>query len=80
MGYTKTAQINQLKAEHDYKDFFDDRKYPSIPMGRNSHFLTETPSKEDKAIYSHPSLLGKGRPSPESMIEGDYIDIYMWGG
>ena len=79
IGYTKTAQLTQLKAEFIYEDFFDNEKYPAIPIGRNSYFLTETPRKEDKAIYSQPSLLGKGRPSPESMIEGDYIDIFMWG-
>lgn len=79
MGYTKTAQLTQLKAEYTYEDFFDDENYPAIPLGRNSYFLTETPRKEDRDIYSHPSLLGKGRPSPESMIEGDYIDIFMWG-
>jgi hypothetical protein len=82
LGYGEEAAKARCSIVYDSKDISDGVAFKSIRTGRNSHiYLSEyTPFKPgEEATFNHPELLGKPRKNADDMIEGDYLDIFLYG-
>lgn len=83
LGHTREAE-NMLRSMAYTRDQMRDCKdYPGIAIGKYTEFsLNETKPYvkgwEEKA-YNRPLALEEPRKAPTKMIEGDYIDIYIFG-
>ncbi len=82
IGLTPSAEAAYKEIRYSMRDLFDESTFPSTKVSAYTHFYMseDTPFKpgEEKS-YSRPNQLSMIRPSPDDMIEGDYIDIFMQG-
>lgn len=82
LGFRKEAVDARKRIVYTQRDMVDGISYRAIRSGRFSQFhLAESePYKpEEKETYNRPDLLGQPRASHDDMIEGDYLDIYIYG-
>lgn len=82
LGFRKEAVDARKRIIYSLRDMVDGISYRAIRVGKFSQFhLAEfgpfKPGEED--TYNRPDLLGQPRKNPDDMIEGDYLDIYMYG-
>lgn len=82
IGLTPSAEAAYKEIRYTIGDLFDESSFPSTKVSSYTHFYMseDSPYKpgEEKS-YSRPSQLSIERPSPDDMIEGDYIDVFMQG-
>lgn len=79
LGHTTDGAQSRQDIEYTYKDFWDDINYPGVRISERVWFLFQTIKEEDTRLYDRPTLLSKDRKSIDQMIEGDYMDLYMFG-
>jgi len=83
VGLTKDAEKKLREIAYDKKQMTESKEYPGVAVTKYSEFcLSESkPYKvgEEELSYNRPLVLGSGRKAPTEMIEGDYIDIYIYG-
>ena len=82
IGFRKEAENARKQIVYDYKDMTDGASYKSIRIGKYSHILLSEfePFKPgEEATFNHPELLGKPRTNADDMIEGDYLNIFLYG-
>jgi hypothetical protein len=80
IGALPASQEARKKIAYTLEDMTSDTKYPGFKIGRFSEYcITENPEVEQKA-FNRPALLNKPRMALDEFLEGDYIDIYMYGG
>ncbi|MEM3038236.1 MAG: hypothetical protein QXE45_02450 [Thermoplasmata archaeon] len=82
LGFRKEAVDARKKIVYNNHDMADGVSYRAIRGGRYSNFhLSEfepfKPGEED--TYNRPELLGQPRANHDDMIEGDFLDIYIYG-
>jgi len=82
LGFRKEAVGARKRITYNDRDMADGVSYRAIKSGRYSQFhLSEfepfKPGEED--TYNRPELLGRPRANYDDMIEGDYLDIYIYG-
>lgn len=81
-GLTKSAEMSYREIRYTYSDLFDGSTFPSVKVSNFTHFYLseDSPFKpgEEKS-YSRPNLLNATRKAEDEMLEGDYIDVFMFG-
>lgn len=81
-GLTKSAEMSYREIRYTYSDLFDSSTFPSVKVSDFTHFYLaeDAPFKpgEEKS-YSRPNLLTATRTAEDEMLEGDYIDVFMFG-
>ncbi|MEM2839869.1 MAG: hypothetical protein QXE18_07275 [Thermoplasmata archaeon] len=80
LGFRGGAQEVRRKIAYHPDEITDEKHYPSTQVGKRTRFyLSENqPFKDsEREAFNRPSALGKERESEDSMIEGDYIDVFM---
>ena len=80
-GFRKEAVDARMGIKYTQEDMVDTRSFPSTMIGRKTQIhLSENaayrPGEEN--TFNRPSMLNSKRPSLETTIEGDYIDIFMY--
>lgn len=81
-GVRAEAEAALRRVVYSMQDFRPDGKYKGTALGKFSTlFLAEdNPYAEgEEATYSHPILLGSRRKSLTDSVEGDYIDVTIFG-
>lgn len=82
IGLTKSAEMSYREIRYSYSDLFDGSTFPSVKVSNFTYFYLaeDAPFKpgEEKS-YSRPNLLAASRNAEDEMLEGDYIDVYMYG-
>ena len=82
IGYREEAVNARREIVYDSRYISDGIAFRSIRTGRNSHiYLTEfKPFKSGEEMsFNHPELLGEPRKNADDMVEGDYLDIFLYG-
>jgi len=82
MGLTKSAEKSHKDIRYSYSDLFDGSTFPSVKISNFTHFYLgeDAPFKPgEEKTYSRPNLLTASRNAEDEMLEGDYIDVYMYG-
>ncbi|MDH4122755.1 MAG: hypothetical protein OEV21_01515 [Thermoplasmata archaeon] len=82
LGLSPTAKSEHMKLRYTQTEMFDFEKYPAFKISRFTDFRYSddqpTGSQIERKAFSRPSLLSLQRNSLEEMLEGDYIDIYIF--
>jgi hypothetical protein len=82
IGLTPSAEAAYKEIRYSMRDILDESTFPSTKVSAYTHFYMseDSPFKpgEEKS-YSRPTQLSMARSSPDDMIEGDYIDVFMQG-
>jgi len=80
LGIMPAAQEALKKIKYTYEDMTDNVKYPDVKIGRFSEYVMTESSETDLRTYNRPGFIGKNRERIDGFVEGDYLDIYMYGG
>lgn len=82
IGFRKEVEEAHKKISYSFEDFFDKERYQGEKISKYSEvFLAENQPFADKELstYNRPVLIGRERKIADQYIEGDYIDIVMYG-
>lgn len=82
LGLRDEVKATRLKSAYTLTDMMDKRKYPSTKVDKITeiHLKEDRLTKEGEAdMYNRPSLMEQERTSPDSMMEGDYIELSIIG-
>lgn len=82
LGHSSVATEALKKLSYSYEEFFSQRDYPAFWLSRYTEvaLLEEQPFLEiEKDTYNRPTQLSAARKSIDDFVEGDYIDMYMFG-
>lgn len=82
VGFRDEVKTSRQKLSYTLAEMMDARAYPSTRVNKivEIHLIDDMPLKEGGGdMYNRPSLIGKERPSPDSMVEGDYIEFSVLG-
>jgi hypothetical protein len=82
LGHTAVATEALRKLSYSYEEFFSQRDYPAFWLSKYTEvaLVEEQPFLEsEKDTYNRPTKLSEARKSIDDFVEGDYIDIYMYG-
>jgi len=82
LGHSTVATEALKKLSYSYEEFFSQRDYPAFWLSRYTEvaLLEEQPFLEsEKDTYNRPTQLSEARKSIDDFVEGDYIDVYMFG-
>lgn len=84
VGHTKEAEKTLRSLAYTKEQMCDCKEYPGVPISKYTEFnirehQTYKIGVEEKT-FNRPLALRDARPSPEHMIEGDYIDVYIYAG
>ena len=82
IGHTREAEKALRSFSYTREEMCDCKEYPGVPISKYTEFNireyeTYKIGVEEKA-FNRPLALRDTRPSPETMIEGDYIDVYIY--
>lgn len=82
IGHTKEAENALRSFAYTKEQMCDCKEYPGVPISKYTEFNireyeTYKVGVEEKA-FNRPLALRDARPSPDTMIEGDYIDVYIY--
>ena len=83
IGFSSDAQRARKKLTYTHDDMLDSKKYPNglIITKKTEFMLVEVqPYKSgEEDTFNRPNQLTKERASIEDIIDGNYIDIYLFG-
>lgn len=82
IGHSRVAAEALRKLSYTYDEFFSQRDYPAIRVSKYTELalVEELPYLEsEKDTYNRPTLLSEVRRSIDDFVEGDYLDVYMYG-
>lgn len=79
LGCMPAIQEAHKKIAYTLNDMKDSTKYPNIVIGRISELIIDSPEEELKT-FNRPALIHKKRNTIDEFLEGDYIDLFMYGG
>lgn len=82
LGLRDEVKASMQKLSYTLDDMMDTRTYPGKRVNKiiEIHLIEDAPLKEgEENMYNRPSLIGKDRESPESMVEGDYLELSILG-
>lgn len=82
IGLPTDADSSYKNITYSSSDLFDDNSFPSVRICKFSRFYIaeKKPYKPgEESTYTRPNLLTQARNHVDDMVEGDYIDIYMFG-
>jgi len=81
-GFHREAENARRGITYSLDDMNDGVSFPSIRIGKYSqiHLSEKNPYKPgEEKTFNHPELLGKPRQNVDDMIEGDYVNIFLYG-
>jgi len=78
LGFLPTTQEAMRKIAYTSEDMSDHTNYRDIKLGRISEFVIDSPEQELRT-FNRPALIHKKRSTVDEFLEGDYIDIYLFG-
>lgn len=82
MGFRDDAESARTKLVYTSTDMADTKTWPGTRISKMTfiHFFEDGGFKEgEENTYNRPSMMGRSRPSPDSMMEGDYIEVAIQG-
>jgi len=82
IGFRKDVEEAHKKTSYSYEEFFDKERYQGEKISKYSEvFLAENQPYADRELltYNRPVLIGRERKIADQYIEGDYIDVVMYG-
>ena len=82
MGFRDDAEWAMKKVVYTSADMADTKTWPGTRISKITviHFFEGGDFKEgEQETYNRPSMMGMARPSPENMMEGDYIEVAIQG-
>ena len=82
MGFRDEAESARKKIVYTSADMADTKTWPGTRISKLTviHFFEDGAFKEgEEDTYNRPSMMGMNRPSPESMTEGDNIEVAIQG-
>jgi len=83
LGYRKDSEDAYRKLVYNYEDMISMEKYPFTKIGKQSEYDFVEGLPEDEVelyTYNRPEhILKKKRESFEQFMEGDYIDVWIYG-
>lgn len=82
-GHTKEAEQATKQLKYTLKQMTDPKEYPGVTINKYVEFCLkeDKPYKDNEiASYNRPKALAEIRSSTDSMLEGDYIDVYIYLG
>lgn len=82
IGLTPEAEKALLQTTYTASDLFDETNFPSTSVSNFTRFYMQesAPFKPvEIATYARPKMLTQARKSPDDMMEGDYINIFVHG-
>jgi hypothetical protein len=82
MGFRDDAESARKKIVYTSADMADTKAWPGTKISKITviHFSEDDAFKEgEEDTYNRPSMMGMSRPTPESMMEGDYIEMSVNG-
>jgi len=78
LGFLPATQEAMRKIAYTIDDMSDHTNYKDIKLGRISEFVIDSP-EQDLRTFNRPALVHKKRSMVDEFLEGDYIDIYLFG-
>jgi hypothetical protein len=78
LGFLPATQEAMRKTVYTIEDMNDHTNYRDIKLGRISELVIDSPEQELRT-FNRPALVHKKRSSIDEFLEGDYIDIYLYG-
>jgi hypothetical protein len=78
IGNLPATQEALRKIHYTIEDMKDNVNYKAVKLGRISEYVIDSPEQELRT-FNRPALVHKKRSSLDEFLEGDYIDIYMYG-
>jgi len=82
MGFRDDAESARKRMVYTSADMADSKTWPGTKISKITviHFFEDGAFKEgEQDTYNRPSMIGMNRPSSESMVEGDYIEVAIQG-
>lgn len=82
IGHSRVAAEALKKLSYSYDEFFSQKDYPSFWVSEYTEMalVEQRPYLEiEKDTYNRPTLLNDVRKSVDDFVEGDYMDVYMYG-
>lgn len=82
IGYTHEAEETFRKLVYTLDEFFDQGEFPSIRISKLIDFAVaenEPAQEKEQECWNRPSLLKVPRKTPDEFLEGDYIDVLLYG-
>jgi len=82
LGLRDEVKASLQKLSYTLTDMTDTRIYPSkrVNKGIELHLMEDTLLKEgEEKMYNRPSLIGKSPESFDDMVEGDYLELSIFG-
>ncbi len=82
LGFRDDVKTMQHRPSYTLEEMMDKRAYPSAKIDRTVeiHLKEDRPADEgEDGMYNRPSLMGQERISPDTMMEGDYIELRIHG-
>jgi len=80
-GHTKEAEQASRQLKYTHQQMLDPKEYPGVRINKYVEVLLKDnkPFKDNELTsYNRPKILTEIRPSADAMLEGDYIDIYIY--
>ncbi len=78
LGFLPTTQEAMRKIAYTIEDMNDHANYRDFKLGRISEFVIDSPEQELRT-FNRPALIHKKRSSIDEFLEGDYVDVYLFG-
>jgi len=79
-GYRREIVDSFLKLEYTMEDMVSQDRFPFIKIGRLSELNpVEGLPAEERNLFNRPYQLEAPRESQDDFLEGDYIDVWMYG-
>ena len=84
VGHSPAAQEAHRNIKLTLEDMMGEKDYAYIQISKYTQFnytegMQEEALQKHGELYNRPSLLSGKRDSIDTMLEGDYFDIYMFG-
>jgi hypothetical protein len=82
VGFRQDASDAHKKITYKREQFFEDGEFHGVKISKYSRiYLAEdnVPTESEKTAYNRPALLTTRRRDPTDSLEGDYIDVGIYG-
>ena len=83
LGFRHEAELAYKRLVYTYDEMVSAEKYPFVNLSKTTEYCTsegmKSDKKEDLISYNRPQVISLQRDSMERFIEGDYIEINIYG-
>lgn len=83
LGFRHEAELAYSRLVYTHDDMISGEKYPFVNLSKVTEYCTsegmKSDKKEDFLSYNRPKVMSLQRDSMEQFVEGDYIEIDIYG-